>query len=224
MKTSPWARRQARRALVQALYQWQMSGNTPSQIIAEFEASGSLKKADRDFFHELLRGTVLAPGQEPVAPITQFGSAALVKKDAEPVEPASPTNDKGVAASESTAIKPCAVDALFAGFLDRGTHELDKVELSILRAGSYELKNRIDVPFRVVIDEYVELTKLFGAEDAHKYINGVLDKVAGQTREVEVQARRAAPAKTSTNENVNENVNDNNADLDTDEVQESEHE
>lgn len=220
---------------MQALYQWQMSGNTPSQIIAEFEASGSLKKADRDFFHELLRGAVLAPGQEPVAPIPQFGSAALVKKDAEeeaePVEPASPTNDKGFAASESTAIKPCAVDALFAGFLDRGTHELDKVELSILRAGSYELKNRIDVPFRVVIDEYVELTKLFGAEDAHKYINGVLDKVAGQTREVEVQARRAAPAKTSSDSAVDnssdgpsDNTPDRKADLDTDEVQESEHE
>ncbi len=203
---------------MQALYQWQMSGNTPSQIIAEFEASGSLKKADRDFFHELLRGTVLAPGQEPPAPITQFGSAAVVENDTEeakPVEPASPTNDKGVAASDSTAIKPCAVDALFAGFLDRGTHELDKVELSILRAGSYELKHRIDVPFRVVIDEYVELTKLFGAEDAHKYINGVLDKVAAQTREVEVQARRGAPAKSN---------NEHNADLDTDEVQESEHE
>lgn len=212
---------------MQALYQWQMSGNTPSQIIAEFEASGSLKKADRDFFHEMLRGTVLAPGQEPPAPVTQFGSAALAaeeanekaNEEAEPVELPSPTNDKGVAASDSTAIKPCAVDALFAGFLDRGTHELDKVELSILRAGSYELKNRIDVPFRVVIDEYVELTKLFGAEDAHKYINGVLDKVAAQTRELEVQARRAAPAKASSDKSV-----DSNADRDTDEVQKSEHE
>lgn len=192
MKTSPWARRQARRALVQALYQWQMSGNTPTQIIAEFEGNSSLKKADRDFFHELLRGTVLAPGQEPPAPITQFGSAASTAEAAEPAEPDSPTNDKGVAASAATAIKPCAVDALFAGYLDRGTHELDKVELAILRLGSYELKNRIDVPFRVVIDEYVELTKLFGAEDAHKYINGVLDKVAAVTREVEVQARRSS--------------------------------
>lgn len=170
-----------------------MSGNTPSQIIAEFEAGDSLKKADRDFFHELLRGAILAPGQEPAAPMLQFGSAPEVAP--EPVEPASPTNDKGVAPSASTAIKPCAVDALFAGYLDRGTHELDKVELAILRLGSYELKHRIDVPFRVVIDEYVELTKLFGAEDAHKYINGVLDKVASATRELEVQARRSSAPK-----------------------------
>jgi hypothetical protein len=175
-----------------------MSGNTPSQIIAEFEGGDSLKKADRDFFHELLRGTVLAPGQEPPAPLLQFGSAPEVdpeSADAEAVEPASPTNDKGVAPSASTAIKPCAVDALFAGYLDRGTHELDKVELAILRLGCYELKHRIDVPFRVVIDEYVELTKLFGAEDAHKYVNGVLDKVASATRELEVQARRAEAPK-----------------------------
>ena len=187
-----------------------MSGNTPTQIIAEFEGNSSLKKADRDFFHELLRGTVLAPGQEPPAPITQFGSAAVEAADAEPAEPVSPTNDKGVAPSEATAIQPCAVDALFAGYLDRGTHELDKVELAILRLGAYELKHRIDVPFRVVIDEYVELTKLFGAEDAHKYINGVLDKVAADTRAVEVQAPRSRPRA--------------NPEPETDPVQKSEHE
>ena len=77
------------------------------------------------------------------------------------------------------------LDALFSPLLDRGLQDLDKVELALLRLGTYELKHRIDVPFRVVIDEYVELAKVFGAEDSFKYINGVLDRLAGQLRPLE---------------------------------------
>ena len=77
----------------------------------------------------------------------------------------------------------------FEGHLDRELKSLDQVELAILRLGAHELLNRIDVPYRVVIDEYVELAKLFGAEESHKYINGVLDRVAAQARAAEVAAR-----------------------------------
>jgi N utilization substance protein B len=63
------------------------------------------------------------------------------------------------------------------------------VERAILRLASAELLHRIDVPYRVVIDEYVELAKLFGAQDSFKYIKGVLDKLATQVRVAEVGQR-----------------------------------
>ena len=59
-------------------------------------------------------------------------------------------------------------------------------ELAILRLGACELRHRPDVPARVVIDEYIELAKLFGAEASHKYVNGVLDKLAGSLRPTEM--------------------------------------
>lgn len=74
------------------------------------------------------------------------------------------------------------LDSLYEGVLDRDRERLDGVELAILRLGVCELKCREDVPGPVVIDECVELAKLFGAQDSHKYINGVLDKVAGRLR------------------------------------------
>jgi len=83
----------------------------------------------------------------------------------------------------------CAeLDELLIPNLDRKLAELDKVELAVLRLGTFELKNRTDVPYRVVIDEYIELAKLFGAEDGHKYVNGVLNKLAHSLRSVEVAA------------------------------------
>lgn len=144
MSAGKWARRRARRALVQAVYQWQMAGGTPSEIEAEFEGNGSLDKADQAFFRELLGG--------------------VLRHTAE-------------------------LDALLAPVLDRTITELDNVERAVLRLATRELESRIDVPYRVVIDEYVELTKLFGAEEGHKFVNGVLDRLAGTLRPVEVAAR-----------------------------------
>jgi N utilization substance protein B len=73
--------------------------------------------------------------------------------------------------------------------LDRKPEALDPIEKSLLYLGCYELAFRIDVPYRVVINECVELAKVFGATDGHKYINGVLDKLAKQLRAAEVNAR-----------------------------------
>lgn len=78
------------------------------------------------------------------------------------------------------------IDVNFIPFLDRPLDELNPVELAILRISSYELLKRLDIPYRVVINEGVELAKSFGAEDSHKYINGVLDKVAHQLRSAEI--------------------------------------
>ena len=86
---------------------------------------------------------------------------------------------------------PACVDELEelkAPLLDRKLDELDPIERTLLRMGTFELKERIDVPYKVVINEAVALTKKFGATDGHKYINGVLDKIARQLRKVEIEA------------------------------------
>ncbi len=76
--------------------------------------------------------------------------------------------------------------SLFAEHLDREVKDLDPVELALLRLGVFELLESIEVPFKVVINENVNLAKKFGATDSHKYINGVLDRVAQTLRKVEV--------------------------------------
>lgn len=77
------------------------------------------------------------------------------------------------------------LDALFTPHLDRAFEALDPVELATLRIGTYELKHRLDVPYRVVINEGIELAKTFGASESHKYINGVLDRLAADLRQRE---------------------------------------
>ena len=71
--------------------------------------------------------------------------------------------------------------------LDRPIQQLDPIERAILRIGAYELLHCIEVPWRVVINESVELAKTFGAEQSHRYINGILDKLARTTRQLEIQ-------------------------------------
>jgi transcription antitermination protein NusB len=77
------------------------------------------------------------------------------------------------------------IDAL----IDRPLEQLDPVELAILLIGVYELESRIDVPYRVVINECVNLAKRFGSIEGHKYINACLDLAAKSLREIEIQAQ-----------------------------------
>jgi len=133
-------RTRARRLAMQALYQWDMSGNNLSEIEVQFLEDEDFSKADKDYFHELLH-------QVP---------ARLDE-----------------------------VEAAFTPYLDRPLKELDPVERALLRLASYELLARLDIPYKVVINESVNLTKKFGAEQAYKYINGVLDKTAQMLRAVE---------------------------------------
>ena len=137
-----WPRRHARRALVQAIYQWQIAQHDASEIRSQFANSGTLKKADRAFFDRCLHGIITE------------------------------TED---------------LDSAFAPYLDRKVNELNQVERAILRAGTFELSACPDVPFKVVLDEYISLAKTFGAEDSYKYVNGVLDRVARDFRAQEVQ-------------------------------------
>lgn len=138
-----WERKKARKALVQAVYQWQLAGADTVVIENEFRAGSSLKKADGEFFSEALRAVTLRAGD---------------------------------------------YDNLFSDALDRDFAALDPVERAILRLGAWELKERLDVPYKVVINEWVDLAKTFGAEDSHKYVNSILDGLAGSLRTLEKQA------------------------------------
>lgn len=75
-----------------------------------------------------------------------------------------------------------AVERTMQGYLDRGLEELDPIEKAILRLAVYELQFETDVPYKVVINEAIEVAKVFGADESHKYINGVLDKIAPVVR------------------------------------------
>jgi N utilization substance protein B len=74
-------------------------------------------------------------------------------------------------------------------YLDRPARELSPVEISILLLGAHELASHPEMPYRVVINEAVELAKTYGGIDGHKYVNGVLDKLAGRLRTVEINAQ-----------------------------------
>ena len=138
-------RSRARRYAVQALYEWQVSGNTPKNIEQQFLIEHQTRQFDRPYFHELLTGI------------------------AEQVED---------------------LDAEISPLSDRPFKEVDIVEKAILRLGCFELKNRIDIPYRVVINEAIELTKTFGADEAHRFVNGTMDKLAEGLRKTEVAAKK----------------------------------
>jgi N utilization substance protein B len=80
---------------------------------------------------------------------------------------------------------------MLATHLDRQAEQLSPIEHAVLLIGSYELAHCIEIPYRVAINEAVELAKSFGGTDGHKYVNGVLDKAATTLRTVEVEAVRA---------------------------------
>jgi N utilization substance protein B len=82
------------------------------------------------------------------------------------------------------------LDAQLSAHLDRKTEQLSPIEHAVLLIGSYELLHCIDIPYKVTINEAVELAKSFGGTDGHKYVNGVLDKTAAALRGVEVEAAR----------------------------------
>lgn len=141
----PSTRKKARHLLVQALYQWQVSGSDINTIETEFYTDNSMTKVDTEFFQELLHGI---------------------------------------------PSKLDEIDGAFELHLDRSAGDLDPVSRSLLRIGTYELCYRIDVPYKVAINEAVNLAKKFGPTDAYKYINGILDKVAVSKRSAEVMAER----------------------------------
>ncbi len=138
------ARVRARRCAVQALYQWQMAGQDPRDILKEFVADRELINVDMDYFQRLTRGI------------------------------------------------PASVDVLEADLrsvVDRKLEELDPIERAILLIGAFEMRYCVEVPWRVVINEAIELEKMFGAEQGHRYVNTAVDRLARAIRPTEVGSR-----------------------------------
>ncbi|MGH8750821.1 MAG: transcription antitermination factor NusB [Burkholderiales bacterium] len=138
------SRRRSREFVLQALYQWQMSGDSAEVLEKQLREVKGFDKQDPAYFGALLRGVI------------------------------------SVAPQLEQKLKP---------FLDRPAKELSPVERGILLLAAYELTQRSDVPYKVVINEAVELAKSFGGTDGHKYVNGVLDKLAAEARPAEIRAR-----------------------------------
>ncbi len=136
-------RSRARRAALQAIYQWQMTAEDPHVIAAQFRDDKSWKRIDDPLFASLLNGVP--------------AWVAALDEHLEPI-------------------------------VDRPIAQIDAIERAILRMGAFELTHRDDIPWRVVINECVELAREFGAEQSHKYVNGILDNLARRTRD---EARRA---------------------------------
>lgn len=140
-KPNPFARRKARRFLLQALYEWQLSNNPINEIQAALLSKINPKKVDVEYF------------------INTF---------------------------QAIITKLATIDAKLEPYLDRLFKNINPIELAALRIGAYELLERLDIPYRVVINEAVEVTKVFGSVEGHKYVNGVLDKMAKNMRKVEI--------------------------------------
>jgi transcription antitermination protein NusB len=129
---------------VQALYQWQMAGQAPGDIVREFADEREVDAVDMEYFGALVREVPL-----------QFETL-------------------------KAALEP---------LLDRPWQQLDPVERSVLLIGAFEMRNCLDMPYRVVINESVELCKMFGTVEGHRYINGVLDRLARMQRAPELGQR-----------------------------------
>ena len=129
MKPSP--RRKARELAVQAVYSWQMSKNSVTDVETHFLTENAKRRFEIDYFQKLFRG------------VTSNISS---------------------------------VDGAIEPHLDRPLAEVDHIEKAIIRVAVFELSDCLDVPYRVVINEAIELAKIFAADDSHKFVNGVLDK------------------------------------------------
>ena len=139
------ARGKSRRLAMQAIYQWQMTGDSIAEIKQQFLDENNPTKFDVEYFKALV---------------------------------------SGVASTVSE------IDKLLEKYMNRTIESVDPVERSILRIGAYEFINRLDVPFRVVLNEAVTITKEFCSEKSHAFVNAVLDKVAKEIRQIEVQAKK----------------------------------
>ncbi len=139
------ARGKSRRLAMQAIYQWQMTGDNISDIKQQFFDENDMAKLDAAFFSEAV---------------------------------------SGVASSISE------LDPLLEKYMSRTVESVDPVERSILRLATYEFINRLDVPYRVVLNEAVNIAKEFCAEKSHTFVNAVLDKVAKEIRHIEVQSAK----------------------------------
>ncbi|MFV9615265.1 MAG: transcription antitermination factor NusB [Gammaproteobacteria bacterium] len=136
------ARGKSRRLAMQAIYQWQMTGDSITDIKQQFFDENNMSQLDSEFFS---------------------------------------TSVSGVASSINE------LDPLLEKYMSRSVESVDPVERSIIRLATYEFINRFDVPYRVVLNEAVNIAKEYCAENSHTFVNGVLDKVAKEIRHIEIK-------------------------------------
>lgn len=149
------SRRAARQRALQALYQWQLTGQSAREIEGQFLPAEPARPNNE-------RTPVVEPDREMEEALDMADADLVLFREL----------------LHGVLDRLEEWDAQIVPHLDRAMTSLDPVERLVLRMGTYELSERMDIPCRVVINEAVELAKAFGAEASHKYINGVLDKVA----------------------------------------------
>ena len=134
------SRHMARRSVVQALYQWELTGQLGAGVEDSFLDDWGLEGVDQEYFKQLVRG--------------------VLKTTAE-------------------------LDGILEQCLDRDLASVDPIERTVLRIGTYELRFRSEIPVRVVLNEAIELARVFGAEEGYRFVNGVLDRCRKLCRDPE---------------------------------------
>ena len=144
---------------------------SPRRLAREFVLQG--------LYQRQLSGNSLSMIREQIAEVAGFARAD---------QPYFDELWKGVGADFDAQVRACEQ------YLDRQAEGLSPIERAILAIGAWELANRLEIPYRVVINEAVELAKSYGGTDGHKFVNGVLDRLAADVRAAEIAATAAQAA------------------------------
>jgi N utilization substance protein B len=139
------SRHLARRAAVQALYQWELTQQSRLEIEKHFLSDDRLKKTDNAYFQELIREI-----------------PRLVED----------------------------IDSSLSPYIDRDISLVDPIEKAVLRLAAYELIHHAEIPYRVVLNEAIELSRTFGSENGYRFVNGILDKMGAEVRSIEAAANQ----------------------------------
>ncbi|NOY16542.1 MAG: transcription antitermination factor NusB [Gammaproteobacteria bacterium] len=138
------SRHLARRAAIQALYQWEMTQQSRQEIEKHFLADDCLQKVDNEYFKELVHEI-----------------PRLVED----------------------------IDGSLSSFIDRDITLVDPIEKAVLRLAAYELIYHAEIPYRVVLNEAIELSRTFGSDNGYRFVNGILDKMGAEVRSAEANVR-----------------------------------
>ncbi|GMR05538.1 MAG: transcription antitermination factor NusB [Gammaproteobacteria bacterium] len=139
------SRHLARRAAIQALYQWEMTQQSRLEIEEHFLADDRLKKVDNEYFKELVHEI-----------------PRLVED----------------------------IDSSLSPYIDRDIALVDPIEKAVLRLAAYELIHHAEIPYRVVLNEAIELSRTFGSDNGYRFVNGILDKMGAEVRSIEAAANQ----------------------------------
>jgi N utilization substance protein B len=189
----------ARRAAVQAVYQWQLARDSLPDIERQFVEELRLAKS---LYRRHAKGFALSPPEREQLEelLEKFGRS----QGADEIEEEGATLELRASKCQAPEVQVgyfkellhgvadnlALLDAALAKYLDRPIDEVDPVERAILRIGCYEFLRRPETPYRVILNEAINLAKEFGAVQSYRYVNGILDRVAQECRATEMAGRR----------------------------------